>query len=251
MDPKDRFSDRVADYVRYRPGYPPELVPTLAELTGLAPDWSVADLGSGTGLSSQPFAEHGNLVYGVEPNDEMRAAGEALLGDRPRFVSVAGSAETTGLEADSVDLAVAAQAFHWFDRGAVRSECLRIVRPPRWVALFWNVRLSDADTFAQGYEELLERYGTDYAQYRARRIQPDSLKDFFGMAPESRSMANEQVFDFDGLRGRHLSSSYVPNAGDPAYEPMMKALRRLFDQHAVDGRVRFEYATQLFVGHVG
>ena len=247
MDPKDRFSDRVADYVRYRPGYPSGLILYLAELTGLTPDWVVADLGSGTGLSSRPFLEHGNLVYGVEPNDEMRAAAEALFADHARFVNVEGSAESTGLEAASVDVAIAGQAFHWFDVAAARAECLRIVRQPCWVALFWNVRLTEADAFARGYEELLERYGTDYERYRARRIRPEALRDFFGTPPEARSMPNEQTFDFDGLRGRHLSSSYVPNAGHPEHEPMMRALRRLFDDHAVDGRVRFEYETQLFV----
>lgn len=248
VDPKQRFSDRVADYVRARPGYPPGLLPALAELTGLDPEWVVADFGSGTGLSARPFVEHGNTVFAVEPNEEMRRAAERLLGAHAGFESVAGSAESTGLPDDSVDLVIAAQAFHWFDPVATREECRRILREPRWAAVVWNVRRTDADDFARAYETLLERWGTDYLAYRARRIEPEELMAFFRRPPEERHLSNEQVFDFDGLRARLLSSSYVPSPSHPDHAPMMLELDRIFDEHADTGRVRFEYDTQLFAG---
>jgi SAM-dependent methyltransferase len=226
-------------------------VPLLAELVGLAPDWAVADLGSGTGISCVPFLDHGNTVYGIEPNDEMRAAAEALLSERRDFHSVAESAEATGLPEASVDLVLSAQAFHWFDRDAARAECLRILCPPGWAALVWNVRRSDTDAFAAGYERLLECFGTDYATYRSERIDADSLKDFFGTPPVQRDLTYHQVLDFEGVRGRLLSSSYAPNVGHPDHEPMLAELRRLFDAHAEDGRIRVDYATQLFVGALG
>ena len=250
MDSTQRFSSRVDNYRRYRPSYPPGVVDALVEVTGLTPDWVVADLGSGTGLSSRPFLEHGNRVIGVEPNPEMRQAGDHLLGDRARFRSVDGSAERTGLADACVDLVVAGQAFHWFDQKATRLECMRILRGEKWAALVWNVRLADTDAFARGYEELLERFATDYSEYRSRRIDPDELAAFFGRTPVERRMPNEQVFDFDGLRGRHLSASYAPRAGHPDHIPMMHELRRLFDEHATDRRVRFDYDTQLFVGRL-
>jgi len=187
-------------------------------------------------------------VVGVEPNAEMRRAGNDVLGGYPRFGGVEGSAEATGLEAASVDLVVAGQAFHWFDRKATRQECLRILREPRWAALMWNVRLSDTGAFARGYEDLLERYGTDYSAYRSRRIDSDDLHDFFGAPPAERRMPNGQAFDFEGLKGRHLSASYVPKVGHPDHGPMMLELRRLYEEHSVDGCVRFAYDTQLFVG---
>lgn len=250
MDSKQRFSSRVQNYLRYRPSYPTGVVDALVEITGLAPHWIIADLGSGTGLSSRPFLEHGNRVRGVEPNPEMRQAGEELLGGFPRFRSVDGSAEQTGLADASVDLVLAGQAFHWFDQKATRLECLRILRGDRWAALVWNVRLADTDAFARGYEELLERFGTDYAEYRSRRIDPEELAAFFGATPLERRMPNEQVFDFDGLRGRHLSASYAPRSGHPNHIPMMHELRRLFDEHAADGCVRFDYETQVFVSRI-
>ncbi|MDH3423717.1 MAG: class I SAM-dependent methyltransferase [Gemmatimonadota bacterium] len=251
MDSKQRFSNRVENYLRYRPSYPPAVVDALVEITGLTPDWTVADLGSGTGISSRPFLEHGNRVTGIEPNAEMRQAGDELLGDFACFRSVNGSAEETGLADASVDLVLAGQAFHWFDQNATRRECLRILRGEKWAALLWNVRLADTDAFARGYEELLERFGTDYTEYRSRRIDPDELAAFFGTMPLERRMSNEQVFDFDGLRGRHLSASYAPRSGHPNHMPMMEELRRLFEEHASDGRVRFDYDTQVFVSRIG
>jgi len=249
-DSKHRFTDRVADYRSARPGYPPELVATLAELVGLTPDWVVADLGSGTGLSTKPFLEYGNTVVGVEPNQAMRKAGEDFLHEYSHFRSQAGAAEATGLPAASVDLVIAAQAFHWFDVPETHAECLRILREPHWAALIWNVRLTDADEFARGYESLLERWGTDYMAYRARRIGPDELRTFFGTQPEERSMSNRQIFDFDGLCARVLSSSYVPAQGHPDHDPMMDELQRLFSDHAAEGQVRFEYETQIFAARV-
>ena len=249
-DSKLRFSDRVADYALHRPSYPPQLVDALSDLTGLTSNWVVADLGSGTGLSSEPFLERGNAVLGVEPNADMRRAGEDLLNEFPLFESVDGCAEATGLADGSVDLVIAGQAFHWFDQIATRQECIRVLREPRWAALAWNVRLTDTSPFDVGYESLLVRYGTDYSEYRSKQIDPDDLRAFFGAIPEEHRMSNEQVFDFDGLRGRHLSSSYVPAAGHPSHEPMMRELRHLFDEHEEHGRVRFEYDTQLFVSQL-
>jgi SAM-dependent methyltransferase len=250
MDPKLRFSGRVADYVRFRPGYPPELVDHLEDSIGLTAEWVIADLGSGTGLSAQPFLERGNVVHGVEPLREMREAAENLHGRHPGFRSVAGSAEATGLADGSIDLVVAAQAFHWFDHAAARAECMRILRGRRPAAVVWNMRSTDCDEFARGYEAHLQRWGTDYLAYRARRIDPEELTAFFGVAPMERRMDNEQIFDWNGLRGRHLSSSYVPAEGQPTHQPMMEDLQRLFEEHAVGGHVRFRYDTQLFVGTI-
>ncbi|HEX8116661.1 MAG TPA: methyltransferase domain-containing protein, partial [Pyrinomonadaceae bacterium] len=74
-DPTARFSTRVADYIKYRPGYPPAVLRLLERECGLGPDSVVADVGSGTGLLSELFLKNGNRVYGVEPNREMREAG--------------------------------------------------------------------------------------------------------------------------------------------------------------------------------
>jgi hypothetical protein len=250
-DSKQRFSDRVADYVRHRPSYAAAVVDVVAEVTGLGPEWVVADLGSGTGLSCVPFLENGNVVIGIEPNAAMRDGGEEFLAGYPRFRSVDGSAEATGLEDHTVDLVVAGQAFHWFDWATARTECLRILREPPWAALMWNLRDSTAEGFGHEYEKILERFGTDYTTVRASWANPDAIRGFFGGAFVDRSLPNPQLMDWDSLKGRHLSSSFVPKSDDPTFEPMMSELRRLFDEHARDGRVVFGQETRVIVGRLG
>lgn len=249
-DPIRRFSDRVADYVRYRPGYPEELLRTLEEKAGLGPDAVVADVGSGTGISSELLLRSGCTVYAVEPNPDMRRAAEEALGERPRFHSVDGTAEATTLADGGVDLVTAGQAFHWFDRQAARRELARILRPGGRVALFWNARRTDASPFLRAYEELLRRFGTDYRQVDHTRLGAAEFTAFFSAAYESWSFPNRQVVDFDGLRGRLLSCSYAPAPGHPDHEPMLRDLRAIFERHEEDGQVRFEYDTELHLGPV-
>jgi SAM-dependent methyltransferase len=206
VDSKRRFSDRVAEYARHRPSYPSEVVEALAEISGLTPEWSVADIGSGTGLSCVPFLDNGNAVVGVEPNAEMRRAGEEFLAGYPAFSSVEGSAEATGLADASVDLVVAGQAFHWFDVRAARTECRRILRSPPWVALMWNLR-ETSSPFGRAYEDLLERFGTDYEAVRASWTNTEAVKGFFGGPYVDRSLPNAQLMGFEALSGRHRPPS--------------------------------------------
>jgi SAM-dependent methyltransferase len=250
-DPKRRFSNRVEDYIRYRPGYPPGVLDALREECGLAPESVVADVGSGTGLLSQVFLENGNFTYGVEPNAEMREAGERLLKEYPRFRSVAGSAEATTLADAIVDFVAAGQAFHWFEPNAARAEFRRVLRPGGWLVVIWNERKKDGNAFQRDYERLLREFGTDYEQVAATYPTDGRLEKFFGArAYGKRMLPNEQVFDFDGLRGRLLSSSYAPAKGHPKHEPMLAELRRLFDAHAKGGRMRVEYNTRVYYGRL-
>jgi SAM-dependent methyltransferase len=250
-DSKERFSNRVEDYVRYRPGYPGAVLDLLRGECGLTPESLIVDVGSGTGISARLFLENGNLVYGVEPNAAMREAGEEFLRKYPRFHSLAGSAESTTLPDASADFIVAGQAFHWFDAKAARAEFERVLKPLGWVAVIWNERKKDESPFLREYEALLQQYGTDYKQVAARYPQERAMEDFFGHgALRKNSFANEQVFDFDGLRGRLLSSSYSPSKGHPNFELMLAALKQLFDAHQQGGRVRFEYETHLYFGQL-
>jgi SAM-dependent methyltransferase len=250
-DPKQRFSNRVEDYVRYRPGYPSAILDALREECGLRPESIVADIGSGTGLLAQLFLENGNLVYGVEPNAAMREAGEQFLEKYPHLCSVAGSAEATTLPGASVDFVVVGQAFHWFEPSAARAEFLRLLRPGGWVAVIWNERINDTTPFQRDYELLLRTFGTDYKKVSATYPQDEPMQRFFGSgALRKKSFPNEQVFDCDGLRGRLLSSSYAPPEGHPNHEPMLAELKRLFDAHRQEGRVRFEYKTHMYYGQL-
>jgi SAM-dependent methyltransferase len=251
-DPRQRFSNRVEDYVRYRPAYPRAILDLLREECGLVPESVVADIGSGTGLLTQLFIGNGNLVYGVEPNAAMRRAGEEFLKKYAHFRSVAGSAEDTTLLDASVDFVLVGQAFHWFEPGITRTEFERVLKPGGWVAVIWNERSKDGTAFLREYEALLRAFGTDYDQVSAKYPQDRLMESFIGSGRGGKkSFATEQDFDFAGLRGRLLSSSYSPPQGHPQNEPMLAALEKLFQVHAQDGRVRFEYLTHVYYGQWG
>jgi ubiquinone/menaquinone biosynthesis C-methylase UbiE len=249
--PTRRFSSRVENYSKYRPGYPSAVIDTLASECGLTEQSIVADVGSGTGILSEPFLKNGNQVFGVEPNREMREAGERLLKEYPNFTSVNGTAEATSLPDRSVDFITAGQAFHWFDRVQTRKEFTRILKPNGWVALIWNDRHIDKSPFLCAYEELLRRYGTDFEAVAHRNVDAVAIAAFFAPHPSMlRTFDNRQIFDFDELQGRLLSSSYTPEPGHPNYQRMLDTLRVIFDKHQIDGRVEFTYTTVLYFGHL-
>ena len=246
----ERFSDRVANYVRYRPGYPPKILSLLRERCGLTPDSPITDIGFGTGIFTRMLLENGNPVFGIEPNREMREAGESFLAEFSGFRSIDAKAEQTSLADKSVDFVTAAQAAHWFDRAAARREFSRILKPGGWVVLLWNERLTEGTPFLVEYENLLLQYGTDYAQVRHEQT-TDTIGEFF--APESHEMVafrTQQTFDFPGLEGRVFSSSYMPAPSDPRSGPLRVALRDLFERHKMDNTVAFDYDTKVFFGRL-
>jgi len=244
-DPTERFSSRVEDYMRYRPSYPSEAIAFLERECGLTSQSRVADIGSGTGLLSELFLRFGCEVYGVEPNPEMRAAGERLLAGWPRFHSVAGRAEATTLAGRSADLVSAGQAFHWFPPDGARTEFQRILKPHGWVALVWNERL-DSPGFNAGYEDLVTRYGPERPH-----IATSELDHFFGgRGWRLAQFPNQQRLDREGLRGRFFSSSYAPLPGAANHKPLMRELDRLFDEFQRDGRVTLLYTTEVYIGRL-
>lgn len=236
--------------MRYRPGYPPEILDLLKKKCGLTPESVVADIASGTGIFTRLLLGNGNPVYGVEPNAEMRRAGEQFLAGYPRFVSVAGTAEATTLPDHSIDVVTAAQAAHWFERAKARREFVRILKPGGWTVLIWNERQTDATPFLRAYEELLLAHGTDYKEVRHERTTAE-IDGFFAPSPfEARAFKTGQACDYSGLEGRLLSSSYTPLSEHPNYAPMLRELRRVFAEHETGGQVTLQYTTRVFCGQL-
>lgn len=250
-DPTRRFSNRVADYIKYRPGYPRAMVALLEEECGLTRESVIADVGSGTGILSELFLSAGVRVYGVEPNREMREAGERLLAAYDNFVSVDGRAEETTLADASVDIVTAGQAFHWFDPASARREFGRILRDGGWAVLVWNDRRTEGTPLLAEYERLLLEYGTDYKEVSSKWAAEENIRTLFGASEvRTKTFDNEQVVDFDGLKGRLMSASYAPVPGHPNHEPMMRELAALFERYQRDGRVVVEYDTKVFYGRL-
>lgn len=250
MDSTQRFSNRVEDYARYRPGYPPQVLETLRRDCGLSAESVIADVGCGTGILSRVFCNAGHRVYGVEPNASMLDEARKSLRDYEKFVAVLGRAEATTLKAALVNFVSAAQAFHWFDPAATRREFGRILKPGGWVVLLWNERRMDATPFMMAYEQLLVRFGVDY-----HKVKPlwnkTSLPEFFGSGGFRKAVFdNPQIFDRIGLTGRILSASYMPHRGHPNYAPMLGAIDNMFDDYQKGGQVRLEQETMMFYGQL-
>jgi SAM-dependent methyltransferase len=240
----------VENYVRYRPGYPPEVLDLLRAECGLQPTHIVADIAFGTGAFTRLLLENRNSVFAVEPNPEMREMGMHQLERYDRFVAIAGTAEETTLRSASVDMVTAAQAAHWFDLPRARAEFVRILRPGGWCVLIWNERRTASTPFLRDYEQLLLTHGTDYKEVRHERTTA-TIDQFFAPSPhQERVFLMCQNLDYEGAAGRLLSSSYAPLEGHPNHSPMMREMQRIFREHATDGKVVFEYDTRVFYGHL-
>jgi SAM-dependent methyltransferase len=248
LDPTKRFTNRVDNYLKYRPSYPAAIIPLLKSECGLTSDSVIADIGSGPGFLTELFLRNGNKVFGVEPNSEMRAAGEHFLSSYQNFKSVDGSAESTGLADASADFVTAGQSFHWFNRKRARKEFERILKPHGWIVIVWNGFRVDKSPIVAGYQQALLRYGTDYRGV-GREIADTKVETF--LSPGKCKCARfefQQLFDFEGFKGRVLSASYAPERGQPNYEPMLEELRTVFDANQRDGKVTFDYDTEVYYG---
>jgi SAM-dependent methyltransferase len=248
MANEELFSDRVESYVRARPGYPPELFDILSREVGLAKGQSVVDLGAGTGILTRMLLDFGCTVYAVEPNPSMAEAARQALGKEPRFIDVRAPAEATGLADSSVDGAIAAQAFHWFDPARTRAELLRILRPGGWVALVWNIRRSKGTPLLEGYEQLLRSYGKEtYTKVSSQWARPSAMGTLFGEnGYRTFRLSNKHSLDQGELLARAFSSSYLPAPGQPNHNELRSDLIALFSRHQERGVVEITYDTDIF-----
>lgn len=252
LDPRKRFSNRVDDYIKYRPSYPPEVIHLLQDTCGLSGASVVADIGSGTGILTKLLLDAAQAVYGVEPNPEMRTAAEVMLENVSNFISIAGTAENTQLDDESIDIITSAQAFHWFRLQETAAEFRRILKPGGWIALIWNERLKEASEFQKTYERLLIKYAPDYNAKNHKGVGDGELRDFFRPGSfRTKVFSYQQTFDFPGLKGRLLSASYTPKAGEPNHDSLFQALEAAYKENEKDGCITIDYATNVYLGQFG
>lgn len=215
------FTKTVQHYLKYRPSYPKEIVDLLVGECGLSKKSVIADIGSGTGFLAQLFLEYGNTVYGIEPNQAMREAGEVYLAKYTHFYSVSGTAEATYLESASMDFIMAGTAFHWFEVEKTKREFKRVAKPKAWVVLIWNVRDTESPLI-RDFENLLLEYGNDYANSNAKKLDKVAMNTFFNeQTIKTASFRNVQQFDWAGFKGRLLSMSFIPGPENPKYRAML------------------------------
>lgn len=247
-DSTKRFSNRVDDYVKYRPHYPIEIINFLQNSYALSTDKLVADIGAGTGISTALFLDAGYPVIAVEPNTEMRDKAIELLSSFTGFKAVDGTAENTALQAGSIDAVIAGQAFHWFNAQNTRTEFKRILKPEGIVILIWNERKTES-AFEQEYNQLIIKHGQEYVKLDHRNIDAEHIGAFFAPEPfRLEVFQNKQVFDFEGLTGRLISSSYMPTKDQAGYIPMISDLKNLFNEYQQHDMITINYDTKVYVG---
>ena len=247
MKSTERFTSRVENYHLYRPSYAQAFLDELKQALIGAPEASLADIGSGTGILSQQLLEAGWRVSGIEPNDAMRQLAEKQLESYPRFRSLKGTAEATGLEAHSVDLVVAAQAFHWFEPETARKEFLRILKPGGKVVLVWNIRQHSTD-FLKAYEDFLHRYSTDYQLVDHQRFDWEGIAHFFRDQYQRKETPNPQMMDWQKLWGYSQSCSYALPPGHPDFDQSREMLKKTFEQYAERSTISMLYHTIWYTG---
>lgn len=239
-----RFSDRVEDYVKYRPVYPTHVVSILKNKFVLDELSIIADIGSGTGISSKLFIDNGNKVYGVEPNKQMREAAELFFLENKNFVSISGTAEETNLPNKSIDLIFSGQAFHWFDKNSAKKEFNRILKKEGHIVLAWNER-DEKDDFQKEYEKILQQI-PEYAEVNHKNISDDQISTFFSPAKmHKESIENLQIFNLESLKGRLRSSSYFPKQGK-LHENIMRQIEGLFYKFEKNRVINFLYETNIY-----
>lgn len=192
MKPTERFSDRVSNYLDYRPSYPITLIDTLSQECGLTSESVIADIGSGTGKLTELLLIKDFSVFGVEPNQEMREAAEDLFRDHLKFTSINGESTKTTLSDNTVDLVTAAQAFHWFEPVQTKREFQRVLKPDGHLALIWNKRNTEIE-FQKDYENLLKRYCPEYNKVHHHNITDQDIVDF-------SQPSSVQIFSFPTRR---------------------------------------------------
>ncbi len=247
-DSTKRFSNKVEDYIKYRPDYPPEVLSYLRKRTGLSQTFTVADIGAGTGIFTKHLLNLECKVYAIEPNTEMREAADAMLKETyPNYTSINAPASNTTLADHTIDLIVCAQAFHWFNTEEARIEFHRILKPSAQAVLIWNNRQVNTDNFSKDYDQLLREKSVDYNEVNHQKLSPADFEAFFKEGKYERVVfPSYQEFDEAGFLGRANSSSYVPSE-DAAFQQLLKDV---FQRHQVNGTVKFYYDTEVYTGEV-
>ena len=243
----NRFSNRVDNYVKYRPSYPIQLIDYLVSEIGVNKESTISDIGSGTGIFSKLLINKVKTIYCIEPNNEMRQYSEEIFKSYNNCHVNNGTAEATELEDNSIDFITVAQAFHWFNIRKTMKEFRRITKLNGIMILIWNNRLTNTK-FLNMYEYGLKKYANDYNEVNNKNISEAEIRKCYNSDMKRVTFNNFQEFDFVGVMGRLLSSSYAPLEGTENYKRLREIIKEAYDKGAINGKVRFNYETELYWG---
>lgn len=247
MDNTKKFDGKADIYKSARPAYSEKLIDFLYG-SGFSANSQIADIGSGTGIFAKQLLDRGSTVYGVEPNGDMRRAAEEKLSAYPRFISVNGTSESTGLGACSVDIVTAAQAFHWFDARKFAEECKRILRAGGFAVIVYNSRDVSQKINTESFK-IFKKYCPDFIGFGGG-MSEKNISEFFGGKFKKISFDNPLIYNKESFIKRSLSSSYALTPSDKEYEKFLSELENLFDEQSVDGAVELCNVSSAYMGGI-
>ncbi len=247
----ERFKGKGSIYAFARPSYPAELFEHLASEKIISKDTVAADIGAGTGIFSVALCPYVKRVYAVEPNADMRNAGKGGAPCRKDNIFWKdGTAENTLLDSHSIDIVTAAQAFHWFDRAAFKTECRRILKNDGFAVLVWNNK-NQSSPVIRDCSVLFKELCPDFkGSSNGFDFEGDAFDDFFESTPKKVCFENPVLLDREHFIKRQLSSSFAPKSGDRTYERFITGCERIFERHEKNGRVVFPYTTVCYYGKI-
>lgn len=235
----ERFTGKSSEYAQYRERYDPELIlPLLREWCGLAPAWTVADIGAGTGMLGDVFRVNGNPVIAIEPNADMRTVCARLHEDDPFFRLIAATAEDTGLADGEVEMVAVGRALHWFAVEQALLEFRRILQPGGWVVVIAAGREGGGREENEAFEKLLQNWTGNLQSTRAGYAVYERLSEFFaGGELHHAEVGGEMLLDWEALRGLTLSISHAPLPDSPSFAGFEAALGEYFERYQREGKI--------------
>ena len=243
----DKFTGKAENYEKFRPSYPIEILNSFYDYN-LNQNSIIADIGSGTGKLTKIFLENGNIVYAVEPNDDMRNMAISTLNEYKNFISIKGSAEITTLQNKIIDFVTVGQAFHWFNPLKALDEFKRILKNNGVLALVWN-NGKTSSAFMQEYENILDNI-KNHNNKNHRDISDETIEKYYSKDYKKLTVENIHELNFNEILGRVLSSSCSPKENTKEYYETRNLLKEIFNKYKQNDKIIIEYETVIYIGRL-
>jgi SAM-dependent methyltransferase len=231
---KPDWSQTSSDYAKHRHGFPERFYATIEREGLFSPGMRVLDIGTGTGTVARELSRRGGDVLGLDPAPRQIAAARELAGREgvsARFEE--GLAERTGQDAGAFDLVVAAQCWHWFERGLAAAEAKRVLKPGGALLIGHYDWLPLPGSVAHATEFLIEAHNPRWRMGRGTGFYPAWASDMAVAGFERLGFAgfdHAALYARDDWRGRIRASAGVGGAmGDAAVARFDAELREMLE----------------------
>lgn len=241
----DGYKVAADAYERGRPGYPDAAIERLVAELNITPSATVVDIGAGTGRMAAALKRHTRNIVAVEPVESMRRKYQSLHAGMP---ILAGTAEALPIRDHTMDAAVCAQAFHWFDSQPALREIGRVLKPGGRLGLVWNVRDESYDWVAQ-LTRIMDPYAGDTPRFRSGKWREafEAPSDFTPL--QNSAMPQVHLGSPSMVIDRIASISFIAALPHLEKQRVLIAVNELIRTHpelAGKDQIEFPYETVLY-----